>query len=58
MAAHTTAVENLVLFAPLVIILHLLGISSGLTITAACSISPRAGARGHLWRGGSRCFAP
>jgi uncharacterized MAPEG superfamily protein len=34
MAAHTNAVENLVLFAPLVIILHLLGISSGLTITA------------------------
>jgi len=33
-AAHTNAVENLVLFAPLVIILHLLGISSGLTITA------------------------
>jgi len=34
MAAHTNSVENLVLFAPLVIILHLLGISSGLTITA------------------------
>ena len=34
MAAHTNAVENLVLFAPLVLILHLLGISSGLTITA------------------------
>src|SRR5215471_18154735 len=34
MAAHTNAVENLVLFAPLVIILHLLGISSALTITA------------------------
>jgi uncharacterized MAPEG superfamily protein len=34
MAAHTNAVENLVLFAPLVIILHILGISSSLTITA------------------------
>jgi uncharacterized MAPEG superfamily protein len=34
MAAHTNAVENLVLFAPLVIILHLLQISSGLTVTA------------------------
>ena len=34
MAAHTNAVENLVLFAPLVIVLHLLGISTGLTITA------------------------
>ena len=34
MAAHTNAVENLVLFAPLVLILHVLGISSGLTITA------------------------
>src|SRR5438105_1411222 len=34
MAAHTNAVENLVLFAPLVIILHLTGISNGLTITA------------------------
>ncbi len=34
MAAHTNSVENLVLFAPLVIILHLLNISSGLTITA------------------------
>jgi uncharacterized MAPEG superfamily protein len=34
MAAHTNAVENLVLFAPLVIILHLLQISNGLTITA------------------------
>ena len=34
MAAHTNAVENLVLFAPLVIILNLLQISSGLTVTA------------------------
>jgi len=34
MAAHANAVENLVLFAPLVIILHLLNISNGLTITA------------------------
>jgi uncharacterized MAPEG superfamily protein len=34
MAAHANAVENLVLFAPLVIILHILNISSGLTITA------------------------
>jgi uncharacterized MAPEG superfamily protein len=34
MAAHTNSVENLVLFAPLVIILHLLNISSDLTITA------------------------
>jgi len=34
MAAHTNAVENLVLFAPLVIILHLLNIHSGLTVTA------------------------
>ncbi len=34
MAAHANAVENLVLFAPLVLILHVLGISSGLTITA------------------------
>lgn len=34
MAAHTNAVENLVLFAPLVLILHVLNISSGLTITA------------------------
>ena len=32
--AHANAVENLVLFAPLVIILHLLNISNGLTITA------------------------
>jgi uncharacterized MAPEG superfamily protein len=34
MAAHANSVENLVLFAPLVIILHLLNISSDLTITA------------------------
>jgi uncharacterized MAPEG superfamily protein len=34
MAAHTNSVENLVLFAPLVIILHLLNISNDLTITA------------------------
>ena len=34
MCAHDNAVENLVLFAPLVLILHVLGISSGLTITA------------------------
>jgi uncharacterized MAPEG superfamily protein len=34
MAAHTNAVENLVLFAPLVLILHVLQISSPLTITA------------------------
>jgi uncharacterized MAPEG superfamily protein len=34
MAAHANAVENLVLFAPLVLILHVLNISSGLTITA------------------------
>jgi len=34
MAAHTNAVENLVLFAPLVLILHVMNISSGLTITA------------------------
>src|SRR5262249_22529896 len=34
MAAHANAVENLVLFAPLVITVHLLNISNGLTITA------------------------
>jgi uncharacterized MAPEG superfamily protein len=34
MAAHTNAVENLVLFAPLVIILHLLRISNDTTVTA------------------------
>jgi uncharacterized MAPEG superfamily protein len=34
MAAHTNAVENLVLFAPLVLILHVLQISTAMTITA------------------------
>jgi uncharacterized MAPEG superfamily protein len=34
MAAHQNAVENLVLFAPLVLILHVLNISSALTVTA------------------------
>jgi uncharacterized MAPEG superfamily protein len=34
MAAHANTVENLVVFAPLVIIAHLLHISDGLTITA------------------------
>ena len=34
MAAHTNAVENLVLFAPLVLILHVLQISTAMTVTA------------------------
>lgn len=33
--AHQNATENLVLFAPLVIVAHLLGLSSGLTVFAA-----------------------
>jgi uncharacterized MAPEG superfamily protein len=35
MRAHENAVENLVVFAPLVLVLHALGISSGLTAGAA-----------------------
>ena len=34
MAAHTNAIENLVLFAPLVILLHILNISTQLTVFA------------------------
>ena len=34
-AAHTNAVENLVVFAPLAIAVHLLGVGSELTATAA-----------------------
>jgi uncharacterized MAPEG superfamily protein len=37
MAAHTNAVENLVLFAPLVLVAHALQISNGTTV-AACAI--------------------
>jgi uncharacterized MAPEG superfamily protein len=37
MAAHDNAVENLVLFAPLVLIAHELNISNGVTV-AACAI--------------------
>ena len=33
--AHANAVENLVVFAPLVLTLHLLGLSTGLTASAA-----------------------
>ena len=35
MAAHGNAVENLVIFAPLVLIAHALNISTSLTVTAA-----------------------
>lgn len=35
MSAHQNAVENLVIFAPLVIVLHLTGTSTTLTATAA-----------------------
>ena len=35
MCAHQNAVENLVVFAPLVIVLHLAGASTSLTATAA-----------------------
>ena len=35
MAAHVNAVENLVVFAPLVIILHVLGMSTELTVFAS-----------------------
>lgn len=35
MRAHQNAVENLVIFAPLVIVLHLTGSSTHLTVTAA-----------------------
>ena len=35
MCAHQNAVENLVIFAPLVIVLHLAGASTALTATAA-----------------------
>jgi uncharacterized MAPEG superfamily protein len=34
MLAHANAVENLVVFAPLVLIVHALGISTGATVTA------------------------
>jgi len=37
MAAHTNAIENLIIFAPLVIILHLLEISTSLT-QIACMV--------------------
>jgi uncharacterized MAPEG superfamily protein len=37
MAAHDNAVENLVLFAPLVLIAHALNISNGVTV-AACAV--------------------
>jgi uncharacterized MAPEG superfamily protein len=36
-AAHTNAVENLVVFAPLAIAVHLLGVGSELTATAAAA---------------------
>ena len=35
MKAHDNSVENLVIFAPLVLTLHALGLSTGLTATAA-----------------------
>ena len=35
MAAHKNAVENLVVFAPAVLVAHLVGVSSGVTTTAA-----------------------
>jgi len=35
MAAHVNAVENLVVFAPLVIIAHVLGVSTELTVLAS-----------------------
>ncbi len=35
MAAHVNAIENLVVFAPLVIILHVLGMSTELTVFAS-----------------------
>ena len=35
MSAHVNSVENLVIFAPLVIISHILGISTELTLLAA-----------------------
>ena len=35
MSAHVNAVENLVIFAPLVIIVHILGMNTNLTATAA-----------------------
>jgi len=35
MDAHTNAVENLIIFAPLVIITHILGMNTELTATAA-----------------------
>jgi len=34
MKAHANAVENLVLFAPLVLVIHILGVSTGATRTA------------------------
>jgi len=37
MAAHANAVENLVLFAPLVLVAHELEISNGVTVTA-CAV--------------------
>ena len=37
MCAHDNAVENLVLFAPLVLIAYALGISNGVTVTA-CAV--------------------
>lgn len=37
MAAHTNAVENLVIFAPLVLTAHALGISNGVTV-GACAV--------------------
>lgn len=36
-AAHYNAVENLVVFAPLVLVLHALGVSNGATVMA-CSV--------------------
>lgn len=35
MAAHKNAVENLVVFAPAVLLAHLVGVSTGVTTTAA-----------------------
>jgi uncharacterized MAPEG superfamily protein len=37
MAAHVNAVENLVIFAPLVLTAHVLGISNGVTV-GACAV--------------------
>lgn len=36
-SAHRNAIENLVVFAPLAIIVHLMGLSNALTVTAAAA---------------------